>query len=104
VEIISLLVDNGASTVARNGGCTGPNVEKLAEQTKDAKVIRALKPKGERSASRGRADRHDCRHRQALPVWGELVHEEAFQCSCLHLSETHLVRSLGSTDAGTPDC
>ena len=52
MEIISLLVDNGTSTVVRNSGSTGPNAEKLAEQTKDPKVIQALKPKAKRSASR----------------------------------------------------
>ena len=50
-EIISILIDHGASANVRKDGTSGPNAIDLAERTKDPKVIKALKPRADRTAS-----------------------------------------------------
>lgn len=50
-DLAAFLVDKGASTKVCKGGASGPNAEELAARTKDAKLMRALKPKAERRAS-----------------------------------------------------
>ncbi|KAK5993675.1 Ankyrin-2 [Cladobotryum mycophilum] len=51
-DIISYLVDHGASTTIRKHQPDGPTPEDLAEATGDARIIRALKPVAQRTATR----------------------------------------------------